>query len=232
LPFHAEVGFGNPEEDDDDEVGLDAASSPTLEELQAQLIASEERAQRAEQAQLREQNRLDELLRGRSQPTKTERAPLGAMPDPAEDPQGHQKWIMEAQARQTEEFETRLAKQRQEFESRIDAETSSARLWATFERKYPTYAARTELAGAAYRSLNSSGSMPSDHGKIVEAVKAEMDRMVGAPLDSLSKPAARTAGVSAGTRPAPVKSKPTETDGTSGGMHDSVSKWKADHGLL
>lgn len=211
----------------------DAASEPSLAELQRQLIEAQEDAERERAAREREQGRLDRLLAGREEPASRPE-PLGAMPDPAEDPTGAQAWILETQRRQTEELESRLEKRTAETNARIDSETRAARLWDSFATAHPAYAQRRDLAQMAFQSLASKGSLPTNEDRIPAAVKAEMDRLAGTPLESLpdSKPADRTAGTSSGDRPAPPRPKAETSEDEIPTIHSAVSKKKKELGLI
>jgi len=205
------------------------------DQLRAQLAAAEERVQRSESDLGRERTRLDSFLSQNQSPAQAApaaREPIPPMPDPIENPDGYRQWMVQRDARAQQEMESRLEATRAELRGEIEVAESRANLWTAFQSRYPKHAERKDLAGAAYQSLNASGNIPNDVDSIVTAIKSEMDRMVGGSIENFSRPADRSAGTSAGDRPAPPQSKDQGGDDENVTIHSAVSAWKQKYGLI
>lgn len=167
-----------PPEDED----FDDDMSP--EELREQRAADRAALQAEREARARSESRLDEMLRGtRSQAAPQAPAPLGPPPNPAEDPEGFQRWLAESNARGQRELDARLERHGTEVRQTVSQESRAALLWERFAVKYPVYAERRRLVEVAYGELMRAGKLPLDNEKAVDAVKREMDAMAGLPID-------------------------------------------------
>lgn len=171
-----------------DHVDLDEAGDDdqelSPEELREQL-AAEKAARAAErEANQRNERRLDEMLQGDRQSAPKQAAPLGPAPNPAEDPEGFQRWLAEREARSQRELDARLERSTQEVVQNVNEQSRVQILWSRFQSKYPTYASRSKLVEAAYANLVNARTLPSDTEGAVDAVKREMDSMAGMPLDA------------------------------------------------
>lgn len=205
----------------------------TAAELREQLAAERARREAAETAQTRDQQRLDSFLQSARQPAERSTQsiqPLGAPPDPTTDWEGYQRWLAEKDRRAQVELDTRLAREREEITRTVTEQTTTAALWARFQTKYPAYASRTALVRAAYVSLVDAQRLPADAERAVDAVKAEMDAMVGAPIDQIQLPADRTSDFSQGAAPR-RRAKPSDEDAVRT-THESITAEKRKYGLI
>lgn len=208
------------------------------EELREQLAAERALRQAAETAASRDQQRFDSFLRevrapqdNRSNAANTVQ-PLGAPPDPSVDWEGHQRWLAEKDRRAQAELEARFAREREEITRTVTEQTTTATLWARFQTKYPTYASRSTLVRAAYVALIDAGRLPNDAEGAVDAVKREMDAMVGTPLDSIPVPANRTPDLS---QPGAVRRRAARSNTDADAVHtthETITAEKRKYGLI
>ena len=221
----------NLDEESDAGTKSPASGGMSSDQLQAQLAHERELRQRSDQALESERKRVDQFLKGTQKPAT--KAPLGPMPDPTEDPTKYAAWLSERDARLSEEFNTRLTNQASDFDRKLETSEMRNALWATFKENRPAHAKQRELVAAAYSALQQSGSLPNDAEAIVDAVAAKMDAMVGASIADLGKTADRTPGLSGGERKVPKRTIQSDDDGDADvTMHDAISKFQADHGLI
>ena len=214
----------------DENVETAPALSP--DQLAAQLASANERIAEQDQDLARERTRLDSFLKGSPPASKQELAPIPPMPDPLEAPDAYRQWLVDKDARQTKEYERRLQAHTDQIQESMDSAEARATIWQEFQTRYPKYAERRDLAGAAYSALIGRNALPKTAVEVVDKVKAEMDRMVGTSIDSISKPADRSAGTSAGERPAPKSPPGPAGDDDSVTMHTAISDFKIKHGLI
>lgn len=223
--------FRHDTEDDDTQ---DDAPGLTLEEQ----LAAERAARAAAEAERdRLSQRFDSFLREPRERREPERAkPLGPMPDPTVDLEAYQRWLAEKDARSQAEIERRLEKQREEISQTLTTQQRASMMWDRFKTKYPAHAERAQLVTVAYQTLVQAGRLSDDIEAGVDAVRDEMDRMVGVKLDQLGAPsreATRTAGTGGATPPVRRSRKTSsEDDDEIVTMHDSIMKQKKLYGLL
>lgn len=218
---------GNPHDEPDDDRRLDAASAdadPRVMQLQQELE--------------RERARLDSFLKNssRQEPRSAEPPPLpalGPMPDPTEDPQGFQKWLLDRDARQETIRQRELERIQTQNQTQVAESERRALLWNAFSNRYPAYAKRERLASVAFQTLADSDRLPAGIDGIVEAVKQEMDAIMGTPLQNGNVD--RTGGLADKTPPVQVKKKPAkeaEADQPFASTHEASTAWKLKHGLI
>ncbi len=86
----------------------------------------------------------------------------------------------------------------------------------------------------AFGKIARNGGLSKSDAELLDAVRAEMDNLVGKPIDKLDE-TDRTAELSAGDRPGPPKKKPTGADDDDGPgitMHEAITKRQQEHGLI
>ena len=215
-----------------------AENAPTVEELQAQLASERGLRTQAESDRDREQARMDEWLRGTHDPATRvpPEEPLGVPPSPIEDPEAHQRWLLERDRRSQLELDRRFTEQTAQTEQRIDNASREARLWQQFIALYPAHAKRTELATTAFAKVARTEGLSKSDTELLSAVRNEMDSLVGKPIDKLDE-TDRTKELSGGDRPGPPKKKstgPDDDDDTGPGitMHEAITKKQVEFGLI
>lgn len=215
--------------------GEDLSPEELREQLAAERAAREserEARQRAEEAIAAERARLDDWMRGGLQTARQQEAPLGPEPDPTTDFEAWQRWRAQKEARAQRELEARLERQREEITQRVTEESRVDLLWTRFHTKYPTYAAKTALVTAAYQALAQRKALPQSVEGIVDAVKAEMDAIVGQPLDGSRPPADRADNFASNARPLPSRKRAQPEDDAPQGMHESIVRQQRKYGLI
>lgn len=229
------MAFGDVEIRESEEETGEGEETLDLESLRSQLEQERRAREAAEQERERERSRLDAWLQGRGE---SERAPatppLGAAPDPTEDPERFRTWIAERDRRAAEELDRRLERQQRETEERIGMASRQATLWQLFQTRYPKHAERTDLASTAFQRVVQRGVLDrSDDSGVVDAVRKEMDSIVGAPIDKIGAPDGdRTRGLSVGDRGTakkPARAPITDEPKT---LHESISKRQLEFGLI
>lgn len=218
------------------EAGEVAPERLSYEQLQAQLAASQEAQQRAEGERDLERGRLDSFIQRGDQPSQPPQSaalpPLGPEPDQSLQPDEHRVWAMERDRRRQVELDQRFDRQATELRQEMSDTEQRNQLWTSFQAKYPKYAVLGDLVRSAYQSLHARGALPTTADAVLDAVKNEMDRMSGTNLETVSPPADRTAGTSAGERPATPKPRTPSNEEGGGTMHDAISSWQQKHGLI
>lgn len=210
--------------------------APSAEELRAQAEEARRERDAARADAERERGRLDSFLRGTRSETPTRaqaQPPLGPQPDPAVDFEGFQRWDAERERRRQAELDARLERIQEETRQSATEESRTTILWTRFQAKYPQYASRAALVRTAYVELSQRGALPADVEGAVDAVRREMDAIVGVPLDSVKAPADRTAGTSGNVPPAqPGRKSKGQANDTPSTFHESISRKRQEFGLL
>ena len=158
-------------------------------------------------------------------------AQLGAMPDPAVDPEEFQKWIDKRDAQ-------RERRQKAELDARDSAlsqRQAAADLWTRFSTKYPECAKLQQLASVAFQQVIAGygGSIPTDFGEVdrlMSDVKRAMDEMRGV---APTTPANRTGGVSGGSgAPRPSKPSKAANEEPNVSLVDDILNWQIQNGYI
>lgn len=222
-------------EDDAPEVVEQDEPELSAEELRAALLESQRRERDANARAEAERVRLDNLIRSaspmQSAPQQATEAQLGAMPDPAVDPEEFQKWIDRRDAQ-------RERRQRAELDARDNALTqkqAAADLWNRFSSKYPDYSKLHQLASVAFQQVIAryGNVIPSDFGEVdrlMSDVKSAMDEMRGV---APTTPANRTGGVSGGSgAPRPSKPSKAANEEPNVSLVDDILNWQIQNGYI